>query len=332
MENYNSKRFYWIKLKTDFFQREDIDFLMSQENGSDYVVLYLMLCSKSANNNGLLCNNVGEMIVKYDVDKITRDCIYFNRDTVCVALELYKKLGLVYEDNNGIMVISDCESMVGSETIWAKKKREYRIRQNEGQCNGLETDIVRQEIRDKSIEYRDKSIDISNKKENLKALEQCDGKYLLGCDIPDGNQMATNDCHSIGKVSLGEFSSIVSNETNIHCPFTKDVIDYLNLKTGSNYKHTTKATLRYINARYKEGFSLDDFKRVIDTKTKQWINDPKMKQYLRPETLFSTKFESYLNQQEVHTFQGLPDLKSSAPARMLTPEEIEEENNKHYDF
>ena len=168
--------------------------------------------------------------------------------------------------------------------------------------------------------------------EDLKALEQCDGKYLLGCDIPNGNQMATSDCHSIGKVSLGESSTIVSIETNIHCPFAKDVINYLNLKTGSNYKHTTKATLKHINARYKEGFSLDDFKRVIDTKTKQWINDPKFKKFLRPETLFSTHFEGYLNEQETHMFQGLPDLKSNAPAKMLTPEEIEEENNKHYDF
>ena len=177
-------------------------------------------------------------------------------------------------------------------------------------------------------------------KEDLAMLQEHNGKYLLCADIPsdipNGNQMAdtchTNDCHSIGKVSLGEFSTIVSNETNIHCPFTKDVIDYLNLKTGSNYKHTTKATLKYINARYKEGFSLDDFKRVIDTKTKQWINDPKFKKFLRPETLFSTHFEGYLNEQETHTFQGLPDLKSNAPAKMLTPEEIEEENNKHYDF
>ena len=181
--------------------------------------------------------------------------------------------------------------------------------------------------------------------EDLAMLEEHNGKYLLGCDIPsvipDGNQVSTdchtNDCHSIGKdsigkVRLGESSTIVSIETNIHCPFAKNVINYLNLKTGSNYKHTTKATLKHINARYKEGFSLDDFKHVIDVKCNQWINDPKMKQYLRPETLFSTKFESYLNQQEVHMFQGLPDLKSNAPAKMLTPEEIEEENNKHYDF
>ena len=129
------------------------------------------------------------------------------------------------------------------------------------------------------------------------------------------------------------YSNTISNtSSNIYCPFAKDVIDYLNLKTGSNYKHTTKATIKYINARYKEGFSLDDFKRVIDTKTKQWINDPKFKKFLRPETLFSTHFEGYLNEQETHTFQGLPDLKSNAPAKMLTPEEIEEENNKHYDF
>ena len=74
-----------------------------------------------------------------------------------------------------------------------------------------------------------------------------------------------------------------------------EIIAYLNEKTGSSYKPTTQKTLSLIHAREEEGFTLEDFKAVIDHKQDQWGNDPKMRQYLRPETLFGTKFEGYLN-------------------------------------
>ena len=77
-----------------------------------------------------------------------------------------------------------------------------------------------------------------------------------------------------------------------------DVIDYLNEKAGTHYKAGVKATQEKIKARCNEGFTLDDFKTVIDKKTAEWKSDPKMSKYLRPETLFGTKFESYLNQGE----------------------------------
>ena len=69
----------------------------------------------------------------------------------------------------------------------------------------------------------------------------------------------------------------------------------MNEKAGTNYKATSKATQRLINARLKEGFTVDQFKEVIDKKVADWGKDEKMSQYLRPETLFGTKFESYLN-------------------------------------
>lgn len=150
------KRYYWIKLKTDFFNIDEIDFLLSQENGCKYVVLYQMLCLSTANTNGNLCTRVGEMIIPYDVDKIVRDTKYFDIDTVIVALEMFKKLGLIYEEENKVFKISKFEEMVGSETAWAEKKRVYREKQKQ---LGQPKDIVREEIRDKSIEIRDKSID-----------------------------------------------------------------------------------------------------------------------------------------------------------------------------
>lgn len=161
MTNTANKRYYWIKLKTDFFNQETIDFLLSQKNGCQYVVLYQMLCLNTANNDGMLASTVGEMLVPYDINKIMRDTKYFDFDTVTVALELFKKLGLVYEEQDNVLKITGYEDMVGSETDSAKKIREWREKKKL-QCNENVTHNVTQEYRDKSIEYRDKNIDINN--------------------------------------------------------------------------------------------------------------------------------------------------------------------------
>ena len=85
----------------------------------------------------------------------------------------------------------------------------------------------------------------------------------------------------------------LSNDNNL--PYV-EIVNYLNDVAGKKFKHTTRKTQTLIKARLREGFTVDDFKRVIDNKTKEWKHDPKMNKYLRPETLFGTKFESYLNE------------------------------------
>jgi len=94
-----------------------------------------------------------------------------------------------------------------------------------------------------------------------------------------------------------DYNTEITTETttNISIPY-QAIIDYLNEKAGTSYRHTSKKTQQLIRARWNEGFRLDDFKIVIDKKVAEWFNDPKMNKYLRPETLFGTKFESYLNQ------------------------------------
>lgn len=76
----------------------------------------------------------------------------------------------------------------------------------------------------------------------------------------------------------------------------KKILNYLNERAGTRYRHSTKKNQTLIKARFKEGFTLEDFKTVIDIKTDEWMNNQEMSKYLRPETLFGTKFESYLNQ------------------------------------
>lgn len=170
-----NSRYYWIKLRTDFFNQETIDFLMSQKNGCEYIVLYQMLCLKTANTDGQLLTKIGEMIVPYDISKIVRDTKYFDFDTVTVALELFKKLGLIFESDDNVLTIAGYDNMIGSETIFAEKKRQYRKKIGQSKQQLLTVDNVsdnvsdnkkdnvsdnfRQENRDKRLEIRDKILD-----------------------------------------------------------------------------------------------------------------------------------------------------------------------------
>ena len=78
----------------------------------------------------------------------------------------------------------------------------------------------------------------------------------------------------------------------------EEIIKYLNEKTGSHFKPTSKSTQRLINGRLSENYTIEDFKYVIDVKTNEWKDNTKMSKYLTPVTLFNaSKFEKYRNQQ-----------------------------------
>ena len=109
--------------------------------------------------------------------------------------------------------------------------------------------------------------------------------------VKDNNTVFNNTLNN-----TRDIRDIVEQGSTVAIPY-KEIVDYLNQKTNKNFKYTSKATQRLINARFKEKFTVDDFKTVIDTKTSQWLKDKKMSAYLRPDTLFGTKFESYLNEQ-----------------------------------
>ncbi len=124
MAEYNKQRFYWIKLTDRFMTSDTVDFLMEQKDGANYVVIYQMLCLKTVNNDGCLSRSIGEMIIPYDEEKIQRDLKWFSIDTIRVAMTLYKRLGLIYEQDDGVLRITDFDNLVGSQTISAAKKQE----------------------------------------------------------------------------------------------------------------------------------------------------------------------------------------------------------------
>lgn len=111
---------------------------------------------------------------------------------------------------------------------------------------------------------------------------------------PSDNQMATEV--RIGKESIDKDKDISSGKQQ-KLANIRQVIDYLNEVLGTRYTDKNKSNVEKIKARFDEGHTFEDFKIVIDNKVAQWKDDPKMRNYLRPETLFAAShFESYLNE------------------------------------
>ncbi len=138
-------------------------------------------------------------------------------------------------------------------------------------------------------------------------IDENEEKYQERCEInklngskggaPKGNQNAKKKSKQPKTTENNQKQhdkNHISYITN-HISIIKDIINYLNNKTNSKYKYNTKLTQNKINARLNEGYKLDDFIAVIDKKYEDW-HDTEFEVYLRPETLFGSKFESYLNQ------------------------------------
>lgn len=107
--------------------------------------------------------------------------------------------------------------------------------------------------------------------------------------IPNDNQMDTEI--KLDKVRLGK-------NKDIYLDSIKEIVSYLNQVCGTKYRYQSEKTKEKIRARLNDGFTIDDFKTVIDRKFADWSGDEKMSKFLRPETLFGSKFEGYLNQKD----------------------------------
>ena len=203
-----------------------VDFLMSQKNGAEYVVLYQMLCLMTVKTNGKLERQLNEVIIPYDAEKIQRDTKYFNIDTVRNALQLYIHLGLIYKDDNGCLSIADYENLVGVESGSAERMRRLR-NLKASQCDGLSdanvTKLLQKsdELSDTDIDI-DKEIDIDTDKEVINTNISCNlevdknGSYteknITG--IPHGCQLVAE---RLPQVSIGKVSIDKNNKNNISC-------------------------------------------------------------------------------------------------------------------
>ncbi|TCJ86361.1 UNVERIFIED_ORG: putative phage protein (TIGR02220 family) [Bacillus cereus] len=132
--------------------------------------------------------------------------------------------------------------------------------------------------------------------EKLRLLESTNDVPNLGRRSTQNGQM---DVPNLGK-PIPETNTETTSEIK---EYIVEIVNYLNDVCGSSYRSTSKKTQSLIKTRLVEGFTVDNFKTVIDTKVKEWLRTEQAK-YLRPETLFGTKFEGYLQQGKVEGKHG----------------------------
>ena len=126
-----NKKYYWLKLKENFFEEDTISWIEEQEKGVYYINFYLKLCLKAMNSEGKLIRKVGEMLIPYDVKALAK-MTGVEQDTVVVAMEVLKNTGLIEILENGEIYLTQLNDMIGSETKWAEKKRIQRSKKEEG--------------------------------------------------------------------------------------------------------------------------------------------------------------------------------------------------------
>lgn len=147
------KKFYWLKLKKDFFKRHDIRIIEGMPNGKEYIVLYMKLLCESIDHQGRLRFSDKIPYTPEMLSTITNT----NVDIVNQAIEIFCELNLMQIDKDKTYIMCELEKMLGCETAWAEKKRAYREKQK-GQCPN---DVPSMSYKSIDIE-KEKEIDIDN--------------------------------------------------------------------------------------------------------------------------------------------------------------------------
>ena len=246
----NSKRFYWLKLKEDFFDDPAIDWIKEQENGAEYILIYQMLCLRAMNANGILSRTIGDMIVPYEPKKIA-EITKSKIDVVVVALELFKKTGLLEVLDTGEFYLRAVKEMTGTETNWAEYKRLQRDKQKKiGQCPKSPMDKVQQENRD--IDIRDKEIKSIDKRKREVEVDSINNNPPLSPLVPSGENETLFDPELEAKflewvrykkeqhrfsykpVSLKSLRSQIERHLESHTP--EQIVEIIDLSIASGYK------------------------------------------------------------------------------------------------
>ena len=158
MADYDNTRYYWLQLREEFFESDEIDWLEEQPNGPAQVLFYLKLCLKSLKTNGLLVRRVGQMLIPYDAEKLA-DFTRSDVNTVQCAIVNLKMCGLVEVLEDGTIFMAHLSNLIGSASGGALKKQQQRARRElvKSACRPVvddEVDKCPPEYRDKRLETR----------------------------------------------------------------------------------------------------------------------------------------------------------------------------------
>ena len=267
MSAYDNNERYFLKRYSNYYSRDSVMELKTSENGYQILFIYDELQTVAMNRDGYLAMKLNDNSRKgFTISELSR-LVFEPEEYVTRCIETMKRFGAI-EEIDGLLFIEDSLKST-NQTIGAERKQSQRQRNKcPDKCPPNCPPEERKNNKDKINNKTDKKE--KTKDEKIKNEEK---DNIISPAVAE---------HSVSKISI---------------PYG-EIIDYLNNKLGTHYKDETKKTRDLIKARFNDGFNLEDFIIVIDKKYEDWKNSEQAK-YLRPETLFGNRFESYLNQMKV---------------------------------
>lgn len=257
MANYNKTQMYFFKFPNTFFDKDEIEELLSDFDGANTVILYLRLITLATNKEGYLCKLIAGELKPYSVEELSRKT-NTEIDDLKDRMTRLKEVGLIELKDN--MVFIEEALNYTNQTVGAEKKEKQRKKKKEKDKNKEDNCPPDIEERNNILETRNQSIEtINNINNNSRLLVRQEDKP---------NPALQDICYQ--------------------------VVTYLNSKTFKNYRPESKTTVDLIKLRLSEGYTIEDFYKVIDKMTQCWLSNGKLENYLRPATLFGNNFEDYL--------------------------------------
>ncbi|MFU1718306.1 phage replisome organizer N-terminal domain-containing protein [Bacillus velezensis] len=256
----------FVKLSTHMFDDEKIKLIEQMPEADTLLIIWVKLLAQAGKTNAS-----GYIFLSENVpytDEMLAAIFSRPLGVVRMALDTFRRFGMI--EINDQNYISICN--------WEKHQ------------NVDAMDKIREDTRKRVAKYREKQ----------KALQLSQPSNVTGnITVTRGNEQEEER-----RKKKEELKDILSGKPDDASSFKNEkdeipyklIIELLNKVAGKRYRPTTPKTKKDIKARWNEGFRFEDFKHVILVKTEEWLNDPAMNRFLRPETLFGTKFESYLNQ------------------------------------
>lgn len=257
MANYNKTQMYFFKFPNTFFDKDEIEELLSDFDGANTVILYLRLITLATNKEGYLCKLIAGELKPYSVEELSRKT-NTDIDDLKNRMTRLREVGLIELKDN--MIFIEEALNYTNQTVGAEKKEKQRKKKKEKDKNKEDNCPPDIEERNNILETRNQNIEtINNINNNSRLLVRQEDKP---------NPALQDICYQ--------------------------VVNYLNNKTFKNFKPESKKTVDLIKLRLSEGYTLDDFYKVIDKMTQCWLSNGRLEEYLRPITLFGDKFEEYL--------------------------------------
>lgn len=267
----------WIKLSINMFSDEKIRLIRTMPEGEAIVLIWVQLLCLAGKTNDSGSIYIGQNL--YYTDEMLASLFDQKINVMRIALDTLEQFGMIEVGDNGVIDIVNWEkhqNVEGMERIRLQNRKRKQRFDMKKKIERLGYDPEADEVPHKVGELKD-------------YVDELESNVTVTLPVTESNATDKNriDKNRIDKESMsGKPDSLLYSE----------IINYLNEKANRQFKSTTKKTQSLIKARFNDGWEVEDFKTVIDKKTQEWMGDGKMENYLRPETLFGTKFESYLNQ------------------------------------